>query len=105
MDKLISYGKTQLGGSAIEKLKINGHIHQYPKVPPLLKKIKKRRHDMKKKILSKCIYDHAEQFSQWQTSLKNQVGVPKKGLSQQITEKWQNDGYKWRQIRQKRDMI
>ena len=46
---------------------------------------------MKKEILSKCIYNHAEQLLRWQTSLKNQVRVPKKGLSQQITEKRQNN--------------
>ena len=55
-------------------------------------------------VLKKFISNHAEQLLTRYTSLKNQVTVPEKGLSQQITEKWQNDNYKC-VIRQKRDMI
>ena len=52
-------------------------------------------YDMKKKILSNCIYHHAEQLSYHDNyHFINQVLVPKKGLSRQITEQRQNYEYK-----------
>ena len=51
---------------------------------------------IKKKLFFKCIFNHAEQRLPRWTSLKNQVKVPKKRWSQKITEKRQNDDYKWR---------
>ena len=42
---------------------------------------------IKKDKKSKCIYDQAEQLLPRETSLENQVKVPKKELSQQITKK------------------
>ena len=61
-------------------------------------------HDMREKFFSKCSSDHAEQLLPQKLPLKTKLKCLKKGLSQQITEKWQNDNYKC-VIRQKRDMI
>ena len=47
---------------------------------------------LKRIFFSKCLSDHSEQLLPIETSLKNQVKVLKRGLTQNFTEKRHNDG-------------